>query len=166
MCTYQNGFLFLIFSFSVPNVISKPLGGGTIVNYDKKTNKVNGIGPKSVGYNLTKSKCFENGNILTLTDIAIFNGDIKSEALSNTYKQKINVNKLKDLASIIHSASDIMISKLTELVDSVRGEKTDLTLILCGGGAKLIPSNIKINGIKNIIIPKYAQFKNKNNINM
>eukprot|EP01084_Bolivina_argentea_P312054 540226_1 len=147
-------------NFAVPNVISKALGGGTIVYYDKDTNKVNGIGPKSVGYNLIKSKCFENGNILTLTDVAVFNGNITPNALSNTYNKKIITDKLNDLESIINQASDMMISKLTELVDAARGEKNDLTLILCGGGAKLIPPNININGIKNIIIPQYAEVAN------
>eukprot|EP01083_Nonionella_stella_P317329 1154758_1 len=147
-------------NFAVPNVISKALGGGTIVHYNDDNGTVVSIGPKSVGYDLGRSKCFPKGDTLTLTDVAVFNGNISTDALTTTYKQKVNADALQGLEPVIGQAYDMMVSKLTELVDAARGEKEDLTLILCGGGAKLVPSDLKIKGVKQVIIPEYAQVAN------
>ena len=147
-------------NYSIPNVISRALGGGTIVDYDEGKNRVNNVGPKSVGYNLVKSKCFEGGDTLTLTDVAVFNGQINADALNKTYGKQVNTERLKELKPVIDDASKVMLSKLTELIDAARGEKEDLTLILCGGGAKLIPNDFKPAGIKEVVIPKYAEVAN------
>ena len=147
-------------NYSIPNVISRALGGGSIVDYDKDKNCVNGIGPESVGYNLVKSKCFDGGDTLTLTDVAVFNGQITGDALKKTYGKDVNVDGLKNLKSIIDQASKGMLDELTGLVDAARGEKEDLVLILCGGGAKLIPGDYKPAGIKKVVIPKYAEVAN------
>merc|ERR1712062_836317 len=95
-------------NFAVPNVVSRALGGGTIIDFDSDSQTVNSLGPQSVGYDLKRSLCFEesdssnddaHGNednkgsktrkCMTLTDVAVFHGQIESNALSTTYGRKV-----------------------------------------------------------------------------
>lgn len=58
---------------SMPDVLSLPLGGGTIVHVDEE-NRIERIGPDSVGYQLEKKALAFGGQVITSTDIALAAG--------------------------------------------------------------------------------------------
>ena len=58
-------------NFRMPDIISIGLGGGSIINKNKKPV---GIGPQSVGFHITEEAIVFGGKILTATDIAVRNG--------------------------------------------------------------------------------------------
>lgn len=151
-------------NFAVPNVVSRALGGGTIIDFDADTQIVLNVGPQSVGYDLKRSMCFEGGDqnskCLTLTDVAVFGGHIESDALSATYGQKVNVKQLDGVKKVIGQSKEMMLQKFTEMIDTARGEKENLVLLLCGGGAALIPSDFEVEGIDKVVVPDHANVAN------
>ena len=56
-------------NFRMPDMVSIPLGGGTVVEPDPLR-----IGPESVGYRLTEQALVFGGNTLTATDLAVADG--------------------------------------------------------------------------------------------
>ena len=71
-----------------------------------------------------------------------------------------NINKLNKYQHIINKSTKLFTQKLISIIDNVRAEQYNITLLLCGGGAKLVPNDFKCNGIEKIIIPKYAEIAN------
>lgn len=152
-------------NYSVPNVFSIPLGGGTVINR-VSSSKVT-VGPESVGYELTRSMCFSNGNnkCLTITDLAVREGRIDLHKLSDTYgncplNERFASGEITKFDDDLKQASIIMENKVRDLIDLVRGEEKELILILCGGGASLIPKDFKCSGIRRTVWPEFGEVAN------
>jgi N-methylhydantoinase A/oxoprolinase/acetone carboxylase beta subunit len=60
-------------NISMPDVLSLPLGGGTVIHVDKDTGTIR-VGPDSVGYQLETQALAFGGQITTTTDIALAAG--------------------------------------------------------------------------------------------
>lgn len=131
-------------NFPMPDVLSLGLGGGSIIHDDELT-----IGPDSVGLHLTKDALVFGGDTLTATDIAVANRQISIG----------DPNKIKKLDSkLVSKAIKKIHERVENAVDTMKTSIKPLPLILVGGGSILI--NGKLEGVSEIIKPKYAEIAN------
>jgi len=108
--------------FAMPDVMSLPIGGGTIVRGDV-------IGPDSVAKALLReAQCF-GGLVLTLTDVAIKLG---LTSISQAESEKVQLDS---------KAADLILQEINRrmhaAVQVMRGKKMELPVLAVGGGAVL-----------------------------
>ncbi|KIN05893.1 hypothetical protein OIDMADRAFT_176029 [Oidiodendron maius Zn] len=123
-------------NFTLPDVHSIALGGGSIVRQASRTL----VGPDSVGAQLeVESVCF-GGSTVTATDLV----QAKDEAL---VPEAVKASGLKECLRILEEAIDI-----------VKTKKGDAKVILVGGGSIIIGDHI--NGVGQVIRPNYFAVAN------
>lgn len=122
--------------FSMPDVTSIALGGGSHVSLEKDLT----IGPLSVGNHLLEQSQSFGGQQLTLCDAAI--------SLGNFCPPKAIQVLNKDTALKILTQA---YRKLYNICQKMSGSNTELPFIMVGGGAALFSGNVNQ---KNFIIPK------------
>ena len=115
--------------FRMPELLSFGLGGGSHVCLDPLQ-----VGPLSVGYQLIHDGLIFGGSQLTTTDIAVANGLLD---LGNT-----------ELLCSINSATQSAVLAecerlIEEAIDRVKTRAGDTPLIAVGGGAFLVPDQLK-----------------------
>ena len=115
-------------NFSMPDVSSVGLGGGSIVKTNGK-GVVTGIGPESVGNELTTQALCFGGNVLTLTDIAVAGGQTHG----------IGTIPISLESEMIRSAQELMESKVEETVTNAKTQAKPLPVAFVGGGATVLP---------------------------
>lgn len=130
-------------NFSMPDVLSIALGGGSYINIENMS-----VGPESSALNLLNESYAFGGNKLTLTDIAL---KLKYLNINGAKSELIPVNN--DLALKIFEQIKL---KLNTVIKQISGPISDLPVILVGGGAQLLPPEF----IKNSIIPDYSYVAN------
>ena len=121
--------------FRMPDLLSIGLGGGSIVERDPLT-----VGPKSVGYRLSREALVFGGNTLTATDVAVAAG------LVEIGDRRAVADLPKDLVAAVLAAAR---QKIENSVDRMKTEAGDLPLIAVGGGAFLVPD--RVAGISQVI---------------
>jgi len=121
--------------FRMPDLLSIGLGGGSIVEHDPLA-----VGPKSVGYRLTKKALVFGGTTVTATDVAVAAGIVQ----------------IGDTKAVAHLPGDVVRAVLeeaqTKIEDSVDRMKTDagdLPLVAVGGGGFLVPD--RLAGISEVV---------------
>jgi len=115
--------------FRMPELLSFGLGGGSHVCLDPLQ-----VGPLSVGYQLIHDGLIFGGSQLTATDIAVANGLLD---LGNT-----------ELLCSINSATQSAVLAecerlIEEAVDQVKTRAGETALIAVGGGAFLVPDQLR-----------------------
>ncbi|KAF9892323.1 hypothetical protein FE257_002100 [Aspergillus nanangensis] len=128
-------------AFSMPEVLSIGLGGGSIVVLDGDTVRV---GPESVGHEITRKALVFGGDVMTATDIAVACGkaDIGDKS------------KVADLPQEIVTKVRARIRKMLEqALDKMKISDQLVTLILVGGGS--IIQMDPLNGVSECIIPPH-----------
>ena len=115
--------------FRMPELLSFGLGGGSHVCLDPLQ-----VGPLSVGYQLIHDGLIFGGSQLTTTDIAVANGLLD---LGNT-----------ELLCSINSATQSAVLAecerlIEEAIDRVKTRAGDTPLIAVGGGAFLVPDQLR-----------------------
>ncbi|MCJ1244819.1 hypothetical protein MMC30_002019 [Trapelia coarctata] len=135
-------------AFSMPEVLSIGLGGGSIIRTDKEKQKVT-VGPDSVGHLLTKEALVYSGSVTTATDIAVASG-----------KQKIgNADLVAGIPSQIREGARKQIRKVLEsLVENMKVSTAPVTVLLVGGGSILLMDDLQ--GIAECIIPPHHDSAN------
>ena len=130
-------------NFRMPDVVSIGLGGGSIVRV-RDDGSVS-VGPDSVGYKITSEALVFGGNTLTATDIAVCLGlaDIGDKSRVADLDRNLAVKAL-----------DAIRTKVEDAIDSMKLSGNDVTVILAGGGAVVIPENLK--GAKEVVVPPYS----------
>jgi len=127
-------------NFSMPDVISFGLGGGSLINTEKIS-----VGPESVGHELiNKSKVF-GGDVLTATDIAVSNG-----------RCKVGTNdapEIKNKTAII----SLMDQMVEDKVARARTSSEKIPVIAVGGGSVMLDNTI--DGLK-VIKPQHNDLAN------
>ena len=127
--------------FRMPDLISIGLGGGSHVNPEAMS-----IGPLSVGYRLTHDALIFGGKTLTATDIAVAGGLLD----------------LGDHKLVAHLGADTVrevLSQVKEIIEeNIDRMKTDVTLIVVGGGAFLVPE--KLQGVARVVRVKHGDCAN------
>ena len=121
--------------FRMPDLLSIALGGGSVVERDPLA-----VGPKSVGYRLTKKALVFGGTTVTATDVAVAAGIVQ----------------IGDTKAVAHLPGDVVRAVLeeaqTKIEDSVDRMKTDagdLPLVAVGGGGFLVPD--RLAGISEVV---------------
>ena len=127
--------------FRMPDLLSFALGGGTLV-----TERPFSVGPRSVGYELTRRALVFGGQELTCTDVAVALGLIalgepaRVTGLSRTLLEqtRAHVRRL-----------------IEESVDRMKTDVAEIPLVAVGGGAFLVPPALP--GISRVVqVPHHA----------
>ncbi|CAI7565792.1 unnamed protein product [Penicillium pancosmium] len=135
-------------AFSMPEVLSAGLGGGSIVSYDADLDRVN-VGPGSVGHYLTKKAIVFGGDVMTATDIVVASG-----------KAEIgDVSKAKAIpAKIVQGARNQIKRILERVVEDMKVSDLPVSLLLVGGGSIVQMDDLK--GVSECIIPPHHDSAN------
>jgi len=130
--------------FRMPDLLSLGLGGGTHVDPEART-----VGPRSVGYRLTKEARVFGGVQLTATDVAVAVG------LASIG----DASRVADLDSgVVSWATERFREMVEEGVDRMKADATPLPLLAVGGGAFLVPD--RIPGISEVVHVSHAAVAN------
>ncbi len=134
-------------NFTMPDVLSVGLGGGTIVRIDDAGRIA--LGPDSVGYRLTEEAQVFGGSTLTTSDIAVARGllDIGDRSLL----QGLTDAQCKEISELIHR-------RVEAAIDQLKTSATDIPVILVGGGSVLIDGNLQ--GASEVIKPDHGPVAN------
>ncbi len=114
--------------FRMPDLLSIGLGGGSLVGHDPPT-----VGPRSVGYRLTREALVFGGATLTATDIAVAAGLAE---IGN----KTAVANLPP--GLVEAALAQAREKIEDAVDRIKTEAGEVPLIAVGGGGFLVPDSL------------------------
>jgi N-methylhydantoinase A/oxoprolinase/acetone carboxylase beta subunit len=121
--------------FRMPDLLSIALGGGSVVERDPLA-----VGPKSVGYRLTREALVFGGDTLTATDAAVAAG------IAEIGDTEVVASLPRDLARAVLEEAR---AKIEDSVDRMKTEASDLLLIAVGGGAFLVPD--RVAGVSEVI---------------
>lgn len=135
-------------AFSMPEVLSVGLGGGSRVVYDAELDRVR-VGPESVGHYLTSQALVFGGDVMTTTDIVVASG-----------KAKIgDCAKAQGIPSDVVSKARLQIKKILErAVEDMKVSDLPVTLLLVGGGS--IVQMDQLEGVAECIIPPHHDSAN------
>ena len=133
-------------NFSMPDVFTEGLGGGSIVRTDAE-GRVVSIGPESVGSELTtKGLCF-GGNVLTATDVAVAAGLAPNVG---TFPVILEL-------STVTSAQEMIQEKIRDIIMSAKTHARPLPVAFVGGGAIICQQHLFDNtNITNITLASVA----------
>ena len=131
-------------NFRMPDMVSIPLGGGTVVEGDPFR-----IGPESVGYWLTEEALVFGGTSLTATDLLVAHGraDIGD---------RNNVEQV-DPALVSRAMTEIQ-ARVETAIDRVKLSYDDVPVILVGGGSVLLGNSL--SGASRVLRPEHAGVAN------
>jgi N-methylhydantoinase A/oxoprolinase/acetone carboxylase beta subunit len=131
-------------NFRMPDVLSVPLGGGSVIQENPLR-----IGPNSVGYRLAEEAIVFGGSTLTGTDIAVASG----------LSQVGNPELLRGLeASFIDEARKEIQRRVETAIDQVKVSSADVPIILVGGGRILAGDSL--SGASQVLRPDHGDVAN------
>ena len=119
-------------NFTMPDVLSIGLGGGTIVRVDGSENVK--LGPDSVGYRLLQEAKVFGGSTLTTTDIAVARGQL--ELGDASLVASVPRGELEAISKLIHK-------QVESAIDQLKTSATDMPVILVGGGSVLVDGDLQ-----------------------
>ena len=131
-------------NFRMPDTVSIPLGGGTVVDPDSLR-----IGPESVGYRLTTAGRVFGGDTLTTTDVAVANGRIQvgdPTLVSGT-----------DPSLVERVMAEIQV-RVETAIDRVKLSRDDVPVALVGGGSILLGD--RLAGASEVLRPENSGVAN------
>jgi N-methylhydantoinase A/oxoprolinase/acetone carboxylase beta subunit len=130
--------------FRMPDLLSLGLGGGSLVDAERRT-----VGPRSVGYRLTREARVFGGGTLTATDVAVAAGiaDIGDGSLVADLGEEMIAWALARCSTLVE-----------EGVDRMKTDAARLPLLAVGGGAFLVPP--ELDGISEVIHVEHADVAN------
>lgn len=133
-------------NFRMPDVLSIPLGGGSIVRPRGDTVTV---GPDSVALEITKKALVFGGDVLTATDIAVAAGLIELG----------DRNRLKSISpETVESTLREIHALIEDAIDQMKTNAKPIPVVLVGGGNILVCR--QISGISEVIRPEHAGVAN------
>ncbi|KAF9891406.1 hypothetical protein FE257_004262 [Aspergillus nanangensis] len=136
-------------AFSMPEVLSVGLGGGSKVVVDGETGEVR-VGPESVGHYLTQQAMVFGGDVMTATDVVVASG-----------KGDIGDKKRLEgrVSSEVASKARAQIKKMLErAVDSMKISALPVKLLLVGGGSIIQMDDLE--GVAECVIPPHHDSAN------
>jgi N-methylhydantoinase A/oxoprolinase/acetone carboxylase beta subunit len=130
--------------FRMPDLLSIGLGGGSLVEREPLA-----VGPRSVGYRLTREALVFGGDRLTTTDAAVAAGVARIG----------DAGRVADLPGhLAQAVLEAALEKIEDAVDRMKTEAGDLPLIAVGGGAFLVPD--RVAGISQVIRVPHGKHAN------
>ena len=131
-------------NFRMPDMVSIPLGGGTIVEGEPFR-----MGPESVGYRLTREALVFGGSTLTASDVAVADG--RASLGDSAY--------VSDLDPLLVSRAMAEIKgRVEDAIDRVKLSSGDVPVVLVGGGSVLIGDSL--GGASRVLRPEHAGVAN------
>jgi N-methylhydantoinase A/oxoprolinase/acetone carboxylase beta subunit len=117
-------------NFRMPDVFSIGLGGGSLVEGEAPAPR---IGPKSVGFDLTRRARVFGGDTLTATDIAVAAGSADIG----------DPSRVRDLDAVfVRGCREVIGRMLEAAVDRSRISSAPIPIIAVGGGSMLVPGRL------------------------
>ncbi|MCW3006099.1 MAG: Hydantoinase/oxoprolinase [Solirubrobacterales bacterium] len=135
-------------NFRMPDLVTLPLGGGSVVIAGGDGNGDVHVGPDSVGRRVTESALVFGGSVATLSDAAVACGRVEMG------DQMPPPDQLTALSAAI-ARSDAM---LTDAVDQAKIVRGDLPLIVVGGAGFLVPDGLP--GVSTVHRPPHHEVAN------
>jgi N-methylhydantoinase A/oxoprolinase/acetone carboxylase beta subunit len=132
-------------NFRMPDLVTMALGGGTVVTAEPGGSR---LGPRSVGYLLTREALVFGGDTPTLTDSAVAAGRA-------TLGDRKRTGRHRELLAGALARADQM---LADAIDRMKTSKEDRALVAVGGGSILVPD--RIPGVSEIIRPEHFDAAN------
>lgn len=134
-----------------PDLFSIALGGGTIVKSHE--DKVLGLGPESVGYNLVNLAGSFGGPMVTVHDVAVATGRLGEKLDVFNTRFATHPEKIRGIpGSLIKGADKKIRLALEEVIDKMKTTAKDVPAIFIGGGAVVVPGK-NLGGIDEVLIP-------------
>jgi len=135
-------------AFSMPEVLSIGLGGGSIVRTDESTQQVT-VGPDSVGHLLTKEAMVFDGSVMTATDTAVACGkqDIGDADLVACIHPEVREGARREIRKVLES-----------LVENMKVSTAPVTVLLVGGGSILLMDDLQ--GVAECVVPPHHDSAN------
>lgn len=135
-------------AFSMPEVLSVGLGGGSRVVYEPDADRVH-VGPESVGHYLTSKAMVFGGDVMTTTDIVVAaaKADIGDTKLAHAIPKKLVTNARAEIKKILERA-----------VEDMKVSNLPVTLLLVGGGSIIHMDDLE--GVAECIIPPHHDSAN------
>ncbi|WWC69837.1 uncharacterized protein I206_103780 [Kwoniella pini CBS 10737] len=122
-------------NFSMPHVHSIGLGGGSRVRKDLNGKTI--VGPESVGYKILELGVAFGGDVLTTTDIIIASGSTENLSIGNpSLVEKIPTED-------VQAARGRIKQMIESAIDAMKTSAQDVPIYLVGGGAILVPDDLK-----------------------
>ncbi|EFW17537.1 hypothetical protein D8B26_000238 [Coccidioides posadasii str. Silveira] len=135
-------------AFSMPEVLSVGLGGGSIVRRHEATGRVS-VGPDSVGHYLTEKALVFGGDVMTATDIVVATG---SQSIGDA-------SKVASIPLDVVSEARKCIRKILErAVEGMKVSALPVTALLVGGGSIVYMDSLE--GVEECIIPPHHDSAN------
>jgi len=132
-------------NFSMPDVLSIGLGGGSLVMNEGSVT----VGPASVGYRILQEAKVFGGDTLTATDIAVAAGQCE-------IGEHAAVEDLDPL--LVSAALDDIHFKIETALDRMKTSATPVPAVLVGGGHVLVSRALK--GVSVLHRPEHASVAN------
>ena len=131
-------------NFRMPDTISIGLGGGSLVQRDPLQ-----VGPRSVGYELTRRALIFGGDTLTATDIVVAGG----------HEQIGDEQRVANLEPGFVAAAEDRIEEIVNVaVDRMKTSASEVPVIVVGGGSILVQRQIA--GASEILRPEHYAVAN------
>ena len=131
-------------NFRMPDMVSIPLGGGTVVEGEPFR-----MGPESVGYRLMEEALVFGGSTLTATDLAVADG----RALVGDSQLIAGLDQ-----SLVFQAMSAIQSRVEDAIDRVKLSHEDVPVVLVGGGSVLLGDSL--SGASRVLRPEHAGVAN------
>ena len=131
-------------NFRMPDMVSIPLGGGSIVELDPLR-----IGPESVGYRLSEEALVFGGNTLTTTDLAVADG--RTDVGDGRLAQSLDGSQVERGMAEIRA-------RVETAIDRVKLSYENIPVVLVGGGSILVGDNL--SGASEVLRPQHAGVAN------
>ena len=131
-------------NFRMPDMVSIPLGGGSVVRLDPLS-----IGPESVGYRLSEESLVFGGDTLTTTDLAVAGG--KARLGDASLVQGLD-------GSRVERGMEEIRARVETAIDRVKLSYENVPVVLVGGGSILVGDDV--NGASEVLRPPHADVAN------
>ncbi|KLO06736.1 DUF917-domain-containing protein [Schizopora paradoxa] len=138
-------------SFSMPDIYSIGLGGGSYVFFDANGSAT--VGPSSVGLEIITSAKVFGGQVLTATDLAVVAGLKDTESIGDKSLVLNNITSKEVTAGM-----DAIRRSLETAIDRMKTDSGDAIVLLVGGGSVIVPPTLE--GVQEIVRPPYFNVAN------
>ena len=131
-------------NFRMPDMVSIPLGGGTVVEREPFR-----IGPESVGYRLSQESVVFGGRTLTTTDLAVadMRADVGCRDLTASLEPPFVQMAMGEIQNRVETA-----------IDRVKLSYENVPVVLVGGGSILVGDGL--SGASQVLRPEHAGVAN------
>ncbi|BFZ58753.1 hypothetical protein PYCC9005_005818 [Savitreella phatthalungensis] len=136
-------------NFSMPDLHSIPLGGGSIVRHLSDGTVT--VGPDSVGYKLTSEALIFGGKTLTTSDVTVRGSCGKVDMGDASLVQSLP-------EVLVQDAQERITSMLADVVDQMKVSPEDVPVMLVGGGSVIAPTHIP--GASAVVRPPFHDVAN------